>query len=195
MLEKLQEIYGEFDENTRKWISENLKNLGEENEANYLRVIQEEHSKRQGKPDIRKLKIILEKITGKKAREFIWAVCSECGCEYDYDLPMCPDCYDRGFECRAKAVKKSEFQPPAKVIRYNKHYLNGDKGEKICYACESKKESFCKHFGQSEWNCRREEFESCECRMCCAITKKANKALEESKKEIKSGYAIPLKRS
>lgn len=194
MLEKLQEIYGEFDENTRKWISENLKNLGEENEANYLRVIQEEHSKRQGKPDIRKLKIILEKITGKKAREFIWAVCLECGCEYDYSLPMCPDCYDRGFECRAKAVKKSEFQPPMKVIKYNKQYLNGDKGETVCYKCVHKKQSFCKNYGNPNWNCQREEFESCNCSRCCAIAKRFNGELEKNRNENKVSYAVPLKK-
>ena len=194
MLEKLQEIYGEFDESTRKWISENLKNLGEENEANYLRVIQEEHSKRQGKPDIRKLKIILEKITGKKAREFIWAVCLECGCEYDYGLPMCPDCYDRGFECRAKAVKKSEFQPPMKVINYNKQYLNGDKGETVCYKCVHKKQSYCKNYGNPNWNCGREEFESCVCSRCCAIAKRINAELEKNRNENKVSYAVPLKR-
>lgn len=194
MLEKLQEIYGEFDENTRKWISENLKNLGEENEANYLRVIQEEHSKRQGKPDIRKLKIILEKITGKKAREFIWAVCSECGCEYDYGLPMCPDCYDRGFECRARSVKKSEFQPPMKVIKYNKQYLNGDKGETVCYKCVHKNQSFCKNYGNPNWNCGREEFESCNCSRCCAIAKRFNAELEKNRNENKVSYAVSLKR-
>ena len=194
MLEKLQEIYGEFDESTRKWISENLKNLGEENEANYLRVIQEEHSKRQGKPDIRKLKIILEKITGKKSREFIWAVCLECGCEYDYGLPMCPDCYDRGFECRAKAVKKSEFQPPMKVINYNKQYLNGDKGETVCYKCVHKKQSYCKNYGNPNWNCQREEFESCNCSRCCAIAKRFNAELEKNRNENKVSYAVPLKR-
>lgn len=194
MLEKLQEIYGEFDENTKKWISENLKNLGEENEANYLRVIQEEHSKRQGKPDIRKLKIILEKITGKKAREFIWAVCSECGCEYDYGLPMCPDCYDRGFDCRARAVKKSELQPPMKVIKYNKQYLNGDKGETVCYKCVHKKQSFCGNYGNPDWNCQREEFESCNCSRCCAIAKRYNAELEKNRSENKVSYAVPLNR-
>ena len=176
-------------EEEAQWISENVEGLDESQKLNFSRELQNYKE-----ITINVLKNVLLAVTGKKAKSYYWAVCLECGCEYDYDLPMCPDCYDRGFECRAKAVKKSEFQPPAKVIRYNKHYLNGDKGEKICYFCESKKESFCKHFGQPEWNCRREEFESCECRMCCAITKKANKALEESKKEIKSGYAIPLKR-
>ena len=194
MLEKLQEIYGEVDESTRKWISENLKNLGEENEANYLRVIQEEHSKRQGKPDIRKLKIILEKITGTKAREFIWAVCSECGCEYDYGLPMCPDCYDRGFECRARSVKKSEFQPPMKVIKYNKQYLNGDKGETVCYKCVHKKQSFCGNYGNPNWSCQREEFESCNCSRCCAIAKRVNAGLEKNRNENKVSYAVPLNR-
>lgn len=194
MLEKLIEIYGDFDENTQKWISENLEKLGEENEQNFLKCLQEEHSRRQGKPDIYKLKKVLEKVTGKKSKGFMWAVCLECGCEYEYELPMCPGCYDNGYDCRAKAVKKSEFQPTFKVIKYNKKYLNGDKGEKICYSCEHKKESYCKNFGNYQWNCKREEYEMCECRMCCAIARRANEALDKTKAKEKFSYAIPLKR-
>ena len=194
MLEKLNEIYGEFDETTKKWISENLCNLGPENEENFLRAIQEEHSRRQGKPDIHKLKIVLEKVTGKKARQFIWAVCLECGCEYDYTLPMCPACYDKGFDCRARAVKKSEFQPPMKVIRYNKQYQHGDKGETVCYDCVHKPNSFCKNYGNPNWSCQREEFESCACARCCAMAKRINAELEKNKTQNKTSYAIPLKR-
>ena len=194
MLEKLVDIYGDFDENTKKWISENLRDMGEEAEENYLKVIQEEHSKRLGKPDIHKLKVILEKVTGKKPKSYIWAVCLECGCEYDYNLPMCPACYDKGLDCRAKAVKKSEFQPPMKVIRYNKQYLNGDRGETVCYNCVHKNGSFCKNFGNPNWNCHREEFESCNCARCCATAKRYNADLEKSRSENKITYAMPLKR-
>lgn len=172
-----------------QWISENVENLDENQKLNFSRELQNYKE-----ITILVLKKVYQGVTGKQSRGYFWAVCLECGCEYDYRLPMCPNCYDNNLECRAKAVKKSEFQPPFKVIRYNKQYLNGEKNEKICYSCESKKESYCKHFGQTTWNCGKEEFESCECRMCCAIAKKANKVLEENKKETKSGYAIPLKR-
>ena len=194
MLEKLIEIYGEFDETTTKWISENLEKLGEENEQNFLKCLQEEHSRRQGKPDIHKLNVVLEKVTGKKTKGFIWAVCLECGCEYDYCLPMCPACFDKGLDCRTRAVKKSEFQPPAKVIRYNKQYQNGDKGEKICYYCEHRKTGYCKNFGNPNWNCKREEFEMCDCKLCCGVAKKINRQLDEKNKTEKYSYAMPIKR-
>ena len=194
MLEKLIEIYGDFEEETSKWISENLEKLGDENEQNFLKCLQEEHSRRQGKPDICKLKKVLEKVTGKKSKGFMWAVCLECGCEYDYELPCCPSCYDKGFECRARAVKKSEFQPTFKVIRYNKKYLNGDKNEYICYKCIHKKESYCRNYGNPNWDCKREEFEACECRTCCGLAKTANRKLEETRAKEKFSYAVPLKR-
>lgn len=194
MLEALEEIYGEFEENERKWITENLKNLGEENKQKYLQAIQETYSRRQGKPDIHKMKVILEKVTGKKATVYFWAVCLECGCEYDYGLPMCPNCYDNGLDCRARAVKKSEFQPPMKVIKYNKQYQYGDKGEITCYNCTHKKESYCKNFGNPNWECRREEYEMCECKECCGRLKRANRKVQENQTLNKISYAVPLKR-
>jgi hypothetical protein len=139
------------------------------------------------------LKKVYQEITGKKAKEHIWAICLECGCEYDYGLPMCPACYDKGFDCRARAVKKSEFQPPMKVIKYNKQYQNGDKGETVCYNCVHKSGSFCKNFGNPNWNCHREEFESCNCARCCAVAKRYNAELEKNKNENKIIYAVPLK--
>lgn len=129
-----------------------------------------------------------------KAKTYYWAVCLECGCEYDYALPMCPECYDKGFDCRAKAVKKSEFKPTFKVIKYNKQYLNGAKGEPTCYTCVHKKESYCSHFGDSDWQCHREEYEMCECKLCCGKVKAENRKLLESMKDKKVSYAVPLKR-
>ena len=172
-----------------QWLSENIERLDEGQKLNFLRELQNFKE-----ITISVLKKVFQDVSGKKVKEHIWAVCLECGCEYDYDLPMCPDCYDRGFECRAKAVKKSEFQPPAKVIRYNKPYLNGDKGEFICYSCIHKKQSFCKNYGNPNWECKREEFEMCECRTCCGIAKRANRQLEETRSAEKFSYATPLKR-
>jgi hypothetical protein len=172
-----------------QWISENVEGLDESQKLNFSRELQNYKE-----ITINVLKNVLLAVTGKQSKGYYWAVCLECGCEYDYELPMCPDCYDRGFECRAKAVKKSEFQPTFKVIKYNKKYLNGDKGEKICYPCEHKKESYCKNFGNYQWNCKREEYEMCECRMCCAIARRANEALDKTKAKEKFSYAMPLKR-
>jgi hypothetical protein len=139
------------------------------------------------------MKNLLIRVTGKRPKQYFWAVCLECGCEYDYDLPMCPACYEKGLDCRAKAVKKSDFQPPMKVVRYNKPYMNGDKDETICFNCVHKNQSFCKNYGNPNWSCRREEFESCNCARCCAVAKRYNAELEKNKNENKIIYAVPLK--
>ena len=129
-----------------------------------------------------------------KTKVYFWSVCLECGCEYDYSLPMCPKCYEQGLDCRAKAIKKSEFQPNPTVIKYNKTYLNGDPGEQTCFTCPNKKESYCKNFGNPDWMCHREEYEMCECKQCCGLLKSANRKLVESSKDKKFSYAVPLKR-
>ena len=191
MINELESRFGTASEEQKKWVAENLGNLEEEQKEIFLRELNKISNGQF--PDISTMKNLLVKITGKRPKEYIWAVCLECGCEYDYELPMCPACYDKGLECRARAVKKSEFQPPAKVIRYNKKYLNGDKNEYICYNCIHKKQSFCKNYGNPNWTCRREEFESCNCARCCAVAKKYNEELEKNRSGNKMSYAMPLK--
>ena len=192
MISELEGRFGTASEEQKKWVAENLGKLEQEQKEIFLRELNKISNGQF--PDISTMKNLLVKITGKQPKQYIWAVCLECGCEYDYELPCCPSCYDKGFDCRVKAVKKSEFQPPAKVIRYNKKYLNGDKNEYICYKCIHKKESYCRNFGNPNWNCKREEFEMCECRTCCGIAKTANRKLEESRSTEKFSYAVPLKR-
>lgn len=187
--DELKNFHLKIGKEEEQWINENVEKLDENQKLNFSRELQNYKE-----ITILALKKVYQEITGKKAKEHIWAVCLECGCEYDYDLPCCPACYDKGFDCRAKAVKKSEFQPPMKVIRFNKHYMNGDKGEQICYTCIHKKESYCRNFGNPNWNCKREEFEMCECKTCCGIAKRANAELEKSRSREKFSYAVPLKR-
>ena len=172
-----------------QWLSENIESLDESQKLNFLRELQNYKA-----ITITVLKKVYQDVTGKSARVYFWAVCMECGCEYDYGLPICPDCYDRGFECRVVAIKKSEFQPTFKVINYNKQYLTGDKDEKLCYNCENKKESYCRKYGNPNWQCKREEFEICKCKLCCGVSKRANKILEDSRKVKNYSYAIPLKK-
>ena len=192
LVDEIESYYKkELSEEVKKWIGENCRYITEEESGNFKKELFEQSSKL---PDIQKLKTILSKVTGKKPTVYVWVVCLECGCEYDYGLPMCPACYDKGFECRARSVKKSEFQPPMKVVKYNKQYLNGDKGETVCYKCVHKNKSFCSHYGNPDWNCRREEFESCVCARCCSITKKYNKQLQSDRNENKISYAVPLKK-
>ena len=192
IINELEGVYGKATDEEKQWISENLEKLDYEVQTKYLTQLHKIHTN--GFPDVGIMKNLLTRITGKQPKQYIWAVCLECGCEYDYRLPMCPACYDNGLDCRAKAVKKSEFQPPMKVVRYNKKYLNGDKNEYICYKCIHKKESYCRNYGNPNWNCKREEFEMCECRTCCGVAKRINRQLEEKSKTEKFSYAMPLKR-
>ena len=192
IINELEGFYGKATDDEKQWIAINLEKLDSDVQTKFLTQLHKIHSG--GFPDVSTMKNLLIRITGKKPKDYIWAVCMECGCEYDYGLPMCPVCYDKGLDCRARAVKKSEFQPPMKVIKYNKKYLNGDRVETVCYNCVHKKDSFCKNYGNPNWNCHREEFESCPCARCCAIAKRYNAELEKNKDENKISYAMPLKK-
>lgn len=190
ILEELEGMFGKLGTVEEQWIKENLTNINDEQKNSLLMELKTLKTK----PSVQNLKISLQKVTGHKPKEYFWAVCLECGCEYDYGLPMCPKCYSNGFDCRTKAIKKSEFHPPMSVIRYNKQYLNGDPGEQTCFTCPNKKESFCSHFGNPDWMCHREEYEMCECKQCCGITKAANRKYKEVSAKQKFTYAMPLKR-
>lgn len=191
MINELESRFGTASEEQKKWVAENLGKLEQEQKEIFLRELNKISNGQF--PDISTMKNLLVKITGKRPKEYIWAVCLECGCEYDYGLPMCPACYDKGLDCRARAVKKSEFQPPMKVIRYNKQYQHGDKGETVCYDCVHKT-NHCNNYGNPNWNCHREEFESCPCARCCSIAKRINAELEKTRSNNKLSYAMPLKR-
>lgn len=186
---ELEGCFGKLGESEKQWVFENLERLDDSSKMNIMHELREHR----GTISIPVMQKVLEKVTGKKARVYFWAVCLECDCEYDYTLPMCPSCFDRGLDCRAKAVKKSEFKPPMKVIKYNKTYMNGDKNEPTCFSCIHKSQSYCPNFGNPNWSCKREEFEYCECKTCCGIAKKTNRQLQESNKENKISYAVPLK--
>ena len=193
IINELEGFYGKATEDEKQWIAENLERLDSDLQGKFLSELHKIHKDTKF-PDISIMKNLLIRVTGKRPKQYIWAVCLECGCEYDYDLPMCPACYQKGLDCRAKAVKKSDFQPPMKVIRYNKPYMNGDKNEIVCFNCVHKNQSFCKNYGNPNWSCRREEFESCNCARCCAVAKRYNAELEKNKNENKITYAVPLKR-
>lgn len=190
ILDELENLFGKFTQEEQQWVKENLTSLDEEHKNNLI----QELNNAKGKPSIQFMKIALQKVTGQKVKTYYWAVCLECGCEYDYSLPMCPMCYEKGLDCRTKAIRKSEFKPNFNVIKYNKTYLNGDPGEQTCFTCPNKKESYCKNFGNPDWMCHREEYEMCECKQCCGLLKSANRKLVESSKDKKFSYAVPLKR-
>ena len=189
-INELEGCFGKLGDSEKQWVSENLERLEDTTKMNIMHELREHR----GTISIPVMQKVLEKVTGKKARVYFWAVCLECGCEYDYSLPMCPACFDKGLECRAKAVKKSEFKPNMTVIKYNKQYMKGDKNEQTCFSCINKENSYCPHFGNPDWNCHREEFEMCNCKMCCGVAKKENRKLQESNEEQKLSYAVPLRR-
>lgn len=186
IINELEGFYGKATEEEKQWVAERIDRLSDEEQQNFMHELHQSHKK--GFPSIFIMKGILAKVTGKKQTNFFWSVCLECGCEYDFNLPMCPACYKKGLECRAVAVKISELYPPAKVIRYNKAY-----GEKNCYDCDKTELSFCHHFGQTNWDCRN--LSTCTCASCCIKQKNANRRIEEQRKEkVVFKYAIPLKR-
>lgn len=174
--DEIKNFHRNLGEEEEQWIRENLENLSDDKKLNFTRAL-----RNYKEITIMALQKVYQEITGRKPVNYYWAVCQECGCEYDYGMSACPECYDKGKETRLRFVKSSEFQPPLKVIRYNKQYLIGDKGEQLCYNCPEKKESYCKHFGSPDWNCTREEFEYCQCKACCTNHKKLNRAIKENK--------------
>jgi hypothetical protein len=189
-VDELEGYFGTFGADEKGWINSNLESLGDDEKMNYVTALKNLHGKRDGVPSIQNLKIALEKVTGKKQTNYMWSVCLECGCEYDYRLPICPSCFEKGLECRAVSIRKSDFQPSLKVIKFNKTYL-GDGTEQTCYNCVHKSMSYCKHFGNPDWACR--ELQDCHCAHCCIVTKKANEKMR-NQKTIVSPYTKPLKR-
>ena len=192
MLEELKRIYGELSSEVADWIDDNLKYLSDSEKTNYLKILKDVTDKSDCTPDIDTLSKVLAKTTGKQPKVYYWAVCMECKKEYDYDLPICPHCFKKGLECRMKAIKTSNMKPNTAVVKYNKNYL-GDGRERICYGCEHNELSFCKHFGDDTWTCHKNEYEACECKVCCATAKKENRIRSGSVDNAKFSYAKPLK--
>lgn len=188
-IDEVEGKHGNIGETEKQWISENLENLKDDEKLNILRELENYKV-----ITLKVLKDVYTAVTGKKTKGYFWAVCLECNCEYDYSLPFCPNCYDKGLECRAKAIRTSEFQPPMKVIKYNKTFLKYEK-EQSCYNCGNKKESYCSHFGNPYYNCSSEELHNCSCNACCSSLKKAQRTVDEWRaKGTKTSYAIPLKK-
>lgn len=188
MIEQIQGYYGTLPEQEQKWISENLEQLSEEQQMNFLHELNEQHGRKQGKPDIKKMSKVLQKVTGQKPKVYYWSVCQACGCEFDYRLPMCPKCYDEGFICRAYAVQKSEFQPAFnRIKRYNKPYI-GDFKNPGCYTCANRKESYCPNYGNPDYQCY--EMQDCKCAKCCVDLRKD--AVKKQNMAQKVEYRIPI---
>ena len=189
-VERLEKFYGKIPEEEKAWIDDNINSLTDEQKGKFYKALTTVHEFKNGYPEISTMAEVFKKTMNKAPKSYAWSVCLECGCEYDYRLAYCPACYAKEMMCTAKAVKKSNIKPS--IIQYNKTYLNGGNGETTCFNCEHKKNSYCKNFGNPNWNCKREEFEMCNCKICCSMAKRENQKL--AGKEIKTSFAIPLKR-
>lgn len=186
LLDQLRDYYGMPDQEQSEFITKRTQGMSEADQNDVYQKIIESRSKRFGFPDIAYLSKYLTQ-TPKKARVYYWAVCLECGTEYAGTMPMCPKCYDKGLECRAKNFKTSETPMPMKVIRYNKEYTYRQDNELLCYVCAEREMSYCPNFGRPDYFCK--EYRECKCNRCCMIAKKANEQMKQ--KQFKISYAKP----
>ena len=191
-INELEGYFGKFSENIKDWIKDNLENLDEDLKSSYFTALRNAHNKRDGIPNIETLQRVYEKVMDKKPKIYYWAICSACGCEYEYELPICPQCYKEGFECREIKVTKSEFKPPFKLVRYNKHFLVGDGKELSCYKCPNNYLSWCSNYGNPNWECR--DYKDCKCAVCCAREKRVNAEMYKNKSYSGLVIRIPLKK-
>lgn len=189
MLERILNYFGNLGEQEIEFLKMNESKLDDTQSFSFIQKLFEKFPDKRKKPTVSDLNHLLCNLLGTKPKIYFWSVCMECGTEYAYTLPMCPGCYSRGFECRTYAVKKSEFLPPAKVVRYNKEYF--EENEPNCYDCPEKELSYCKNFGNENWNCR--DLSNCKCARCCVFIKKENQKLAQSETKTKLSFARPLK--
>lgn len=190
--DKVRDYFGDLPVDQEQYLNDYVNCLDEDKQESIYKYLTENNRQSKGCPDISALKKAISEICPPKI--YYWAKCAECGCEYEYELPMCPDCFKNGLECHIKSIIKSELQPPMKVIRYNKHFVTGDGKEKSCYGCENNENSQCQYFGNSNWECKHSTFEACKCNACCSLHKSKNRELYERKRTLKLSCATPLRR-
>lgn len=177
MIQRLINYYGSLGEEEQRFIRENVLKLDEQSQNNFATTLMTSNPAGSKKPDMAAINKAYKTVTGKAPRVFIWAVCDDCKAEYDYRFLTCPKCYLAGKRSSGYKVKKSEFQPPMKIIRWNQTTLNDDGKAQYCVSCMNRDNGFCRWFGDPNHNCPASDFEYCECKKCCAIHKKGNERL------------------
>lgn len=179
ILEDLEKYYGKFPEHESKYVEENVMKLSAEEQQRFYTKLTESRSKRMGVPDLAALSKVLKEISGSKAKVYIWSVCNDCGAEYDYKFMTCPKCHLEGKHSSGYKVKKSDFPPTFKVIRWNQTTLQDDGKAQYCVSCQHTEKNYCRWFGEPNHTCSREEYEYCECKKCCAFHKRANQRAQK----------------
>ena len=177
MIQRLINYYGSLGEEEQRFIRENVLKLDEQSQNNFATTLMTSNPAGSKKPDMGAINKAYKAVTGKAPRVYAWAVCDDCKAEYDYRFERCPKCHLAGKRSSGYKVKKSEFPPPMKVIRWNQTTFHDDGKGQYCVSCSVRDNSFCRWFGNPEHSCPTSDYEYCECKKCCAIHKKGNARL------------------
>lgn len=175
-LDKLIDYYGMADDESKNFIEGRINKYSADEQDELVKKILAAIPRKFGFPDVNRLAKVFND-NPPKVRIYFWAVCNDCGAEYDYQFMTCPKCFLEGKKSSGYAVRKSEYQPPMKTIRWNMPSLSGS--EYSCLNCEHKN-NYCKNFGNYTWKCKREEWEYCPCKACCAKAKEQSRNVYEA---------------
>ena len=177
--EKLRDYFGSLLTEQEQFIDDEFEIMTEAEQDKVFAFITENADGKKGCPKIDFFQNVLNTVKPKKT--YYWAVCNYCKTLYDYQLPVCPKCYEEGYMCSSRSVETSNDKPPFKIIRFNKHFLNGDQaevngcGRNSCYDCENNSyKNVCFHFGDHNYQCSEEQFRGCMCSRCCSFHRKEN---------------------
>lgn len=182
-INELEGYFGAFPEEVKGWVQSNLEKLDDNLKMNYFTALKD-NCKKGIVPELNTMIRVFEKITEKKSKIFYWKICQFCKTEYAFGLPMCPKCFEEGFECSTMSVRTSNLPPPASVVKYNKEYIGEGRN---CYKCQERELSYCSHFGNTKWQCK--DYQICKCAACCVKEKKENEKLLANK-EVTDVYAV-----
>lgn len=174
MIQRLINYYGGLGDEEQRFIRENILKLDESVQNNFATALMSANPASGKKPDVAAISKAYKTVTGKAPRVYAWAVCNDCKAEYDYRFESCPKCHLAGKRSSGYKVRKSDFPPPMKVIRWNQTTLHDDGKRQYCVSCLNRDHGFCRWFGEPAYTCSQSDYEYCECKKCCAIHKKAN---------------------
>ena len=196
LLNRLRDHFGDIPAEQEAFITDELENLEEDEQNKIFNFIVQNSRQKDGCPNQDFFKKALDTVKPKKT--YFWAVCEACGAEYDFQLSVCPKCYKDGYKCTARTVKSSSMKPQFGLLRYNKHFLNGNAdelrecGHNSCYDCELNDfDNFCFHFGDPNYVC--EKFRNCKCFRCCKVHKDDNRIhLSGPKEDVTNILKTPV---
>lgn len=177
MIDRLINYYGGLGDEEQRFIRENVLKLDESVQNSFATALMSANPASGKKPDVAAISKAYKVVTGKSPRTYAWAICDDCKAEYDYRFERCPKCHLAGKRSSGYKVKKSDFPPPMKVIRWNQTTLRDDGKAQYCVSCPERDHGFCRWFGDPAHTCPPGDYEYCECKRCCAIHKKGNARL------------------